>query len=103
MQSEPKRLIYDWTNTLENEVTANCSAAGRPSAQIFPSISLSTRSSRSVTWYSPAVRVRTMSVSTAEASCAITVAIATPAIPIRNTATNTISSTVLTTADTTRK
>ena len=35
--------------------------------------------------------------------CDVIVAIATPAIPIRNTATNTISSTVLTTADTTRK
>ena len=43
MQSAPKRLIYDWTKILEKDVTASCTAAGKPSLQMLPNIFLFSR------------------------------------------------------------
>ena len=46
MQAEPKALIYDWTKTLEKEVTAAWILLGRPSRKIEDSDGRSTRTFR---------------------------------------------------------
>ena len=74
-----------------------------PTRTIFFSMSQWTRSRRSSTRTQLSVRISTASTSTADTAWAMMVAQATPATPMWNRITNSRSSPVFSTADTTRK
>ena len=95
--------IYDCTKTFANAVSAICIADGIPIFTILLSIAVSTRSHLRRRRTHESVLKSTMSVSTAERHCEMTVASATPATPILKQKTNTTSSTVFVTAQTIRK
>ena len=84
-------------------VSAICIAEGIPMFIIFFSIPVSMRSRERCSFTQDLVRKRTVSVSTAEMSCDMTVASATPATPISSTKTKSISSRVFVIAQAMRK
>ncbi len=88
MAIEPKELMADWMRTFDREKMLPCRPAGRPIFRISRTLSETRRTFLNLRRTAPWERESAVRVRAAEMPCAIAVASATPAAPMRNLITN---------------